>query len=318
LEQITKPPFLNNELLGRMIRREDYYLPTYHETLDTPILSNSFEDVTQYKPTYYTTLTGYMDGFINPYKEEVDSAAQLAKGHFVNSPILKLLQIALNPNFNMTVPSRRIMLMEKPSKVDFLSKGYQQKEYDYSYEYALPASWNREQIRQRMLADIQSFTDFNARIITRRMPCLIIKRANKRIAETKFKTSGPKTVIDGVTQGSALSADRSPSGAKNYLQARKMRTLVFMLNNTKEATIPFAIDETGIEYAVDLDLPDNLTDLEEWKRTLSKQGINLVQEERMIEMFVMGDRVIDEAIVKSTPLKLTSSGYILKGGPSHE
>lgn len=322
LEQTTLPHLLTNEVLGKIVDNEEYYMPKYRNSFDTTILSHTFTDIKQHKPTYYTTLTGTMDGFSALGKTWLDTADKEARGYYINRPILRLFQIALPLKFNIMMPSRRLMVMDDPGKVDFYherNRNYNDKEFNYSYEYILPSNWNKEQILQRMYDDLSGFTGFHAVIIERDVPCLVIRASKKSPQETKNMGKRPRAVIDGVRQGLAAEyLGLSETGARNYVQATKISSIAWILNNLKEGSVPFVIDETGIEYPIDLDLPDGLTDVNALKTTFARQGLELVPEIRNMEMFVMADRPIDREAWSKAPIELTKFGYVLKEGYSYE
>src|SRR5690606_23181574 len=117
------------------------------------------------------------------------------------------------------------------------------KNFNFSYEYVLPVDWTVDQIRKRMHRDIEDYTGFYARVIERKIPCLIIRALGKEVFQSKFPNERPKFVKEGISQARVPErASPSETGAKTYLLASSVSALVWILNDLKESAVPFVID----------------------------------------------------------------------------
>src|SRR5690606_13323983 len=160
LEQTTLPHLLNTSILQSIATGNDYYLPVMRLDVDTTLLSQTFPDIRHDKPIYYATLMGYVDGFAAPSKHSVDSLANITRGYFINTSILRVMNIALQSKGVGLLPNRRIMLVDKPASYDYFHErnpDYQRREFSVSYEYAFPINWSRKRINSRILSDIQDY-----------------------------------------------------------------------------------------------------------------------------------------------------------------
>jgi len=315
LEQTTMPHLLNEDVIGKIVRGEDYDIPVYRGEMESTVLSPTYEDVKLVKPYYYSTLTGYLNGFQNDFREWVDSTNMVKRGHYINKPLITLFLAALQPEFNILMPNRRIMLMDDPKAVDYFHERnpeYLRSESNVCYEYALPDTWTEAQIRNRMLSDLQDLTGFHARIVSVEVPCTILKPSGKLITQ-KQKTQSSGIVVDEILVSARVPEHVGPTegGAKNYLRSTGIDGFVYYMNTAKKGAVPFMINETEIGYPIDLDLPDNLYDIDKMKYTLSEQGIEVVKEIRKLDMFVMAEGPI-EKLPAIADLKLGKFGYVVR------
>ncbi|MCY4780350.1 TlpA disulfide reductase family protein [Sphingobacterium sp. UT-1RO-CII-1] len=315
LEQSTKPHLLDKEALLSIAVGKEYYLPDYRGKLDTTILSDTYTDLRAYRPTYYTTISGYMDGFEISNREYTDVISSAKKGNYINYAILKLLQIAApRKRFDAMRPNRRIMATADSSRLDFYYNRevpFDREQFSISYEYALPVEWSADQIKDKMLDDMALFTGYYAGYIEQEMPSLIIrKQPGAQVSESKTTL---KLVQNGELQSNPPKyVGNSPSGANTYFMGAKVDNIVNYLNNQYNEVFPCVIDSTGINYRIDVDLPERLGDIELLKETFQQQGFDVQIENHMMEMFVVADRPIHELDIEVPELVLTRYGYVLK------
>ena len=135
LEQITMPHLIDRKVLLSIIKQEEYYLPKYRGKLDSTLLSPSFPELNIYRPQFYSAVDGYKDGFNNNARKYQDTSASItrSRGHYVNTALLRLFHIALRPKFDAMIPSRRLMLLDKPEVVDYFHErnpNYNREKFD--------------------------------------------------------------------------------------------------------------------------------------------------------------------------------------------
>jgi len=315
LEQITKPPYLSEEVLGQIVEKQDYYIPTYRASLDTTLLSPTFNDIRQYEPYYYSTVTGCVDGFMFPHGKLRDTLAGIQKGHYINFPILQLFNTA-NPTGLALLPSRRLFLMDNPIALEYHYKRnphYNDRRFSYSYEYVLPLSIDPDEVRQRMWNDLNMFTGYRAQIVKMEIPCLVLKevRDDYKI-ERSDDTTKMMYVLNGITQERVpRDFGRSKDGFLSYMRGVTVKGMVWNLNRMTEGSLPFIIDETGIDHNINIGFPDNIFDCDALIETLRKQGISAVIEKRNLDMFVIADKSVGDVELKDMPIKLTKIGYVM-------
>jgi len=317
LEQVTKPPLLNKEILGSLVRKEAYHLPVYRESVDTSLMGLNFPDVKPNKPIYYGALMGHLDGFSTQYKEWNDTLCASQRGHYINYSILRLFNRALKTRFNATLASRQIILVDNPAQIDWLVSGYQQKTDDYSYTYTLPLDFSHEQISTKMLADLREYSGYNLFVIKRKMPCLILRRTEVLPKRSGFPKTQANFVLNIPTTDTRVA---KKAKTLNYMRARELSNLVYQLNSRTDVHLPYMLDESGIDFPIDLDLPFQVNSLEAWVDALAKQGLLLEFSERDMEMLVISDKnsTVDLATLMQEPLLLTDKGYLLQQGVGYE
>ncbi|MFT3949153.1 MAG: hypothetical protein QM763_19470 [Agriterribacter sp.] len=89
------------------------------------------------------------------------------------------------------------------------------------------------------------------------------------------------------------------SGGKTEIQINKgnqfhfknvpIKSLMAWLNNCPAIAIP-VIDETGIDFPVDMDFPEGFSDMEQITQRLKQYGLILQKAERNLEVFVIREK----------------------------
>ncbi|NJI72438.1 TlpA family protein disulfide reductase [Sphingobacterium kitahiroshimense] len=319
IEKTTVPSYLNADVLQNMITGSDYYLPEFQEKLDTTLLTFTFKDRQQHLPTYYSSVMGFTDGFGIDQGHIVDSNKHIQSGFYLNYPLIRMYQTAFVPNFNITLPSRRVFLFDDAASIDFMLPDYNHQKYDLSFEYSVPINWSSLQIHKRLQHDLQDFTGRVASIRKFNVPCLVVRpKIDKEILPAKIK-DWHGIVISGYLQ-TRIPKEIGPStlGEQNYMRRYKLKGLIHFLNNLSASPHPFFIDESGITYPIDLDLPDNLRDFQELKQCFGKQGLDLILEHRELDMFVLADRIYSDEQLEKMELMLSSFGYTNKKENRHD
>lgn len=157
------------------------------------------------------------------------------------------------------------------------------KENSFSY-YLMLQSEQQNNLYKFALSDIERH--FNIRVLKekRSIPCLILcKTGNFKSLKSKGGSSIDELQINTI---------KNPVySKKRYLQnqpfgvfANKLQTWVGFLTK-----LPF-IDETGIEYNIDISLNGDALDswnLDRWNIELARYGLTLIQEDRMTDAIVI-------------------------------
>src|SRR5690606_7657651 len=160
-----------------------------------------------------------------------------------------------------------------------------------------------DEVRQRMWNDLNMFTGYRAQIVKREIPCLVLKevRDDHKI-ERSDDTTKMMYVLNGITQERVpRDFGRSKDGYLSYMRGVTVKGMVWNLNRMTEGSLPFIIDETGIDHNINIGFPDNIFDCNALIETLKKQGINAVIEKRNLDLFVIADKPVGDVEVQDMP-----------------
>lgn len=141
----------------------------------------------------------------------------------------------------------------------------------YSYELNVPYD-KADSLYGFMLTDLNRYTNFTANVERRDLNCLVLK---KDADNDKLKS-------------------RSPTGESSFKNAAvRLRNvpLSYLLNhlNALKTYKEFFVDDTGIDYPIDLDLDDK-SSVQALNNGLRKYGLRLTAEIRPVEVMVIRDK----------------------------
>jgi thiol-disulfide isomerase/thioredoxin len=226
---------------------------------------------------FYSSFTAYMPGVTrrSPYdirrKSEylLDSVNQTERIYMINFPIIHLYLKACNQSLDFP-SSRMILNIKDVSRLIFdPSKDYRDvwnQNNTYCYEAVFPANTVDEDRKKKIRADLNFYLGFNGRTEARKVKCLILYK--------RFENSG---LLNS-------SVDNSVSSTKERVTS--ISGLVYQLNHILY-NHPI-IDETGYREKKYLKLSENsISDINLLRRELKKYGLELKEEERIIEMFII-------------------------------
>jgi len=108
------------------------------------------------------------------------------------------------------------------------------------------------------------------------------------------------------------SVENNINNKKKLLVNSNLEKLAWYLNDLKTITLPPVFYEGSEKTKLDIELPDNFDDLPTLQKVLQAQGIDLVVQDKEIEMFVFSDRPIDEKDIQSRSFILEKFGYVEK------
>lgn len=195
-----------------------------------------------------------------------------------NSTILWMYEAAVRPLFSDMgdeYTSKRIVLEvtdsaklvpAKAADGSYLSSNI------YNYELIVPLS-QADSLYRYMLEDLNRYTAYAGRIEKRNVRCLVLVRSDKT---DRIKTTGGKKENSLFFKKPA----RLTNGPMSYLITR--------LNALKDIKVPVT-DESGYTGKVDLEFSGS-TDLETLKKELNAYGLDLKEEYRSLNMFILADK----------------------------
>jgi thiol-disulfide isomerase/thioredoxin len=223
--------------------------------------------------TYRSLLAGYLDGLPSSGGTFTDEDGKVIRISDINTSILSLYRLAydeLGPVYN----NRIILNVQNPAKYHLKGPWDSWKhEFSVSYELILPPC-SKEEAKKAMQEDLKRYFGLSVVKERRITPCLVFRK--KEIPEKIIsKTSD-------ISESNIYDDDNSPK----YLHNRSIAELVRYLNS--ELAIP-AINETGFDKKINIDLPADLSDVKKLSAALKKYGFDLLEESREIEFFVLSE-----------------------------
>lgn len=144
----------------------------------------------------------------------------------------------------------------------------------YTYELIVPTSESKKLYRI-MLDDLNRYSDYYGRIEIRKVKCLILVITGK---STKLYTSG------GKLENMLYDMD------KRYLINAPVSYLISFLDEAVSTQLPI-IDETQLASYIDIQLPAECKSIEEYRKVLQQYGLDLVEADRAISVFVISDKI---------------------------
>lgn len=265
--------------------KDDFYKYDYDSTF-LSIRSKKWNN-DQY-PLKYITLTGYHEGAVSRMDLGVDSSKKINRVYFLNFPILKayfmlwknIKQIdyvsspgsinagGISPNQVRLEVKNRDKYIFNPGKDYWESWN---RKNDISYEWV--SSHNNLSIKEKstfIINDLDRLLNLKGRWEKRDIRCLILVRSS---SEDKIRSKGGEHLLNYETQ-------------VKQIKNQSLSDLIFYLNNF--ADNPPFFDGTDYKYNVDLDLRfSSWTDLKSIKEALNMYGLDLKEETRNIDIFVL-------------------------------
>ena len=124
-----------------------------------------------------------------------------------------------------------------------------------------------------MLEDLNRYSDFCGKIEKKKVRCLVLVQTHK--GDDKIKSKGSKQEIN--------------FHGKLYLRNAPISSLITWMNSLKELTLP-VIDETHYLGLIDIQLQNVAKETDELRKELQQFGLDIVQVERELEMFILSDK----------------------------
>ncbi|MBK1442669.1 TlpA family protein disulfide reductase [Parapedobacter sp. ISTM3] len=327
---ITSPLYLKAETIANLITGAQPYIPLKRELhLKKALLKHAYDDVITHGKLYYTAITGPTDGFVSAGDLASDTLKGTKRYYTTGQPILQLYAATLLYTTHATLvftPNRRILAVDTPGNflahttpdgASTLNSLEWRNTNTYNYESIFPITVSEAEMREKMRLDLDFHFGLKSGIEKRRMKCLILSEAPWNRAPFRSNDSTKSMLVINQYSYSKNAANRrhigkSENGAINYMRNGTVSGLIAILNGRSPASgyfcmLPPVINEVQYTGRINLDLPDDLTDLDALKRTLLAQGLILEEEYRNIDMFVLA---YPSTSIPTEELKLTPLGYV--------
>jgi thiol-disulfide isomerase/thioredoxin len=230
-------------------------------------------------PVYYSSFTHHRNELGAGYNLKRDTINKVSRFTYKGYPIIKLLEVAFTePNalwfryINELKNKNSIILPEDSTKMDWLDKNR------YSYETQVSIS-EEKQVRSYMQQDISRFlksaTTMEVVIEKRKVTALIVVTKEASL----LKTAGGKSF--GKKEQRQFVCQNQPF--KYFLN-----DILYSFEDMSKPRI--IIDETGYKGNIDMTLTGDLDDIANIKKQLPAYGLDIIQEERTIDVLVIKDK----------------------------
>lgn len=256
-------------------------------------IKNDFKEIDYSKPfannvqmnkaLSYITLTPFKEGVHNKkISSSLDSITKTRRNYFLNFSILnayKTLWSHLMDIKPLSSTANRIILNVKDKSKYIYEPSYGPKEEwerknQICYESITPDTGGDLQDQYRlMISDLNRLLGTEAHWEKRKIKCLVLLKIAK---EDRIKSKGGE---------SDLSFDKPIKSFRNT----SLDNLVYTLNNYEGN--PPTFNGTGYKDNIDMDLKINSwTDIQKIKEELQQYGLDLREEERELDMFVLTEK----------------------------
>ena len=162
-------------------------------------------------------------------------------------------------------------LVKNNDQIDFTITNQKTEALLYNFEFIVPLQ-NADQLYPNMLATLSEYSGYPAAIESQRKKCLVLKKTS---TANNIATKGG-TPIDDFFKKPAL------------IRNKTLETLIVALNVNDQFTPLPVIDETEYRGKVDLNL-GNISDLQALKKALQRYDLELIEEERDLQILVIRD-----------------------------
>ncbi|MCO5234934.1 MAG: hypothetical protein M9933_01595 [Chitinophagaceae bacterium] len=226
--------------------------------------------------SYTIFLKGRFDGL--PSGNRLHRAGDTLYGRGITNTPLKDMYLTIVREIYPRFAENRILLeVKEPSKWTVPATDYERdawyKENMYNLEVIVPMQ-QAPHLYSEMLQELNRSSGYYGKMEHKNTACMVLSAPAK---PGDLHTKGGKTEVQ----------------INNEKQFRfkniPIKTLIAWLNNNSVISIP-VIDETGIDFPVDMDFPEGFSDIEQISRRLKRYGLVLQKAERDMEVFVIRER----------------------------
>lgn len=223
-------------------------------------IGNKFPDIRNYR-----AFAGYLEG-LPLYSSNffLDTVTNTKRIYLRNFEIRNLYYLSLSTKYLIPQTSFIIEVVDKDAIRFDEQKSVLYtwaKKNTYSYELVLPAETEDSVLYNTMLADLNSFFNFNGRIEKRKMDCWVLVKKGRK-TNNLFDTSYVKSSIT---------------------------TLLVDLNKN-EGALP-AVNGTYLSNSTELFVKrEHLDNIDLLRKDLNNQGFDLIKKKRILEVFVLSEK----------------------------
>ncbi|PTS93751.1 hypothetical protein DBR11_24645 [Pedobacter sp. HMWF019] len=209
---------------------------------------------------YRSQMSGAISGIASQTLATKNKSGMIERYCCLNASRIDLFRLAYNA---MSIPRSRIYIMSDSLNV------LQRKTEDprnFCFELICPPS-GIDVVKARMRTQLEQYFGWTAAFEEKMVTCLVLKDVGYRKSDS------------GLPVGYLFNSQES----RNYIRGQQLSLLINYLN--QKLPLPL-LDESGSSTPVNLDLPQDLTNLPALKSCLEKQGLSLTEQFRTLTVLV--------------------------------
>nr|WP_199082965.1 hypothetical protein [Pedobacter sp. ASV19] len=209
---------------------------------------------------YRSQISGAISGIASQTLETKNKSGMIGRYCCLNASRIDLFRLAYNA---MSVPRNRIYMVS--DSLNILQRKVEDPR-DFCFELICPPT-SIDVVKTRMRRQLEQYFGWTAVFEEKKTVCLVLKDVGYRKSDS------------GLPVGYLFNSRES----LNYIRGQQLSLLINYLN--QKLPLPL-LDESGYSTPVNLDLPQDLTDLPALKACLEKQGLSLTEQIRTLTVLV--------------------------------
>jgi len=222
---------------------------------------------------YRSILTGYKEGLGGVTGLKPEENGKVSRYYIINHPLLLIFQNAYRKVLKYP-PNRTIIEVKDPLK--FKSSYDDTARYRYTYCYEIntpPVSF--DELLKFVQDDLERIFGVKVKNEKRTLDCWVLTATDQ--------------VSKSFTKGRASELEMDKSSIKKHIFNNPVSALTNLLNSFMEKPV---VDETGLLNNIDIELPADFYnyDIKALKNFLHKNGFNLIEGKRELEVAVITDK----------------------------
>lgn len=245
------------------------------QDLSRPLFTNADLPQSQLQ-SYSIFVKGRFEGL--PSGNRLQQTEDIVYGHAITNTPLKDIYLTILRKLYPGFADNQVML-EVKDIAQWIAPGPEdeneawKRKNMYSLEVIVPVQ-QASGLYKEMLRQLNQYSGYTGSMKNKNVNCFVLMAAGKSNA---LKSRGGEREI-------RLFNENEPC-----LKNASLKYLIARLNNCPAIAIP-VIDETGIDFPVDMDFPEGFSDMEQITRRLKQYGLVLEKAERNMEIFVIRER----------------------------
>ncbi|HWW41963.1 TlpA disulfide reductase family protein [Pedobacter sp.] len=209
---------------------------------------------------YRSQISGAISGIASQTLATKNKSGMIQRYCCLNASRIDLFRLAYNA---MSIPRNRIYIMS--DSLNILQRKTEESP-NFCFELICPPS-SIDVVKSRMRMQLEQYFGWSVALEEKRVTCLVLKDVGYR----KFDS--------GLPVGYLFDSQET----RNYIRGQQLSLLINHLN--QKLSLPL-LDESGFSTPVNLDLPQDLTNLPALKACLEKQGLSLTEQLRTLAVLV--------------------------------
>ena len=195
----------------------------------------------------------------------------------INSSLLSMYRIVAKQLYPWIVDKRMILEIKDSSKLMLAYKVVNTEmvwfeENVYTYELIVPIA-DTGRLYHFMLEDLNRYSNYKGQLEKRKVRCFVL-----------VKQSGADKIL-----AKSVKAENRLLAEKPYVKNLRLSTVITSLNSLVKTPYPI-VDETNYTGNVDIEFNSPIIDVNSLRKGLQQHGLDLIEVERELEMFVISDK----------------------------